>query len=222
MDKLHVREWSQIRLSSEQVESVKQKIESGYKKNLYKEKPSSNIRLGSVFVGIAGLTVFMVFLVLFGRLWIPVHRQEATNFIQPDYSILKQVPEAQVSSVKGAIRDSGIKNMELPTWLPYKVKQAHVPNGAVIDHHITIYLGNASETLSIDARVSGTNSTTTMMNSQTAHLPGGTKALYGTNGTISELAWVENGVSYILSSSKQGNVPDLSESELIRVAESFK
>lgn len=223
MDKFPIDrdEWEQIHLSPDQVVSIKQKIHFGLR-GASQVRKSSGIRLGSISAGVAGLVVFIGVLLLLGRSWFPLHHQEATSLIHPDYSILQRVPESKVSVVKAAVRQSTIRNLELPTWLPYTVTQANVPNGAVIEHHVTIYLGDSSEVLSIDAEPAGQNWGINISNAQTTHLSDGTKVLYGTNGAVSELAWVKNGVFYVLSASKQGNVPDLSEELLIRVAESFK
>lgn len=100
--------------------------------------------------------------------------------------------------------------------------QGNVPNGAIIGHHISVFLGDSSETISIDAAQGSSNSSVQMSHERNTHLSDGTKASYGNNGAVSKLTWVINGVLYRLGSSKNGNLPDLTEKQLILVAESFQ
>lgn len=149
----------------------------------------------------------------------------------PDYAIFKNVPSSEVSSIKKVIQEESINNLELPTVLPYPVTMARCPTPAIDPqrkHVITIVLGNSSSGRALELNASSNPSktiheqTVKLPNEQVTKLSDGTKSLYGSNGHGSQLAWVKNGVLYfIMSVNKQGS-SDLTEQQLIYVADSFK
>ena len=148
---------------------------------------------------------------------------------QPDYSLLVHVPAGRVEKVKDAIKHSEIANVQLPTEFPYPVDNANVPNNyfSLPPHHFDIYIGNNSHIIVITIQNAPQNavvskSSVDMQGESRTKLTNGTPALYGKSESVSQLAWDKNGVSYTISSTTEHNKPDLTEQQLVNVADSFK
>lgn len=155
--------------------------------------------------------------------------------VHPDYSIFKNVPASKVNAIKEVVKKEGIPNLEYPTKVPYKITMANMPSPAIglMKHHISYFLGykqgSTGRDLGIDANSEkqssiSPNDVTLANNQVVTKLSDGTKALFGNNGAVTQLAWIKNDVLYIMSSSK-GTIaksePDLTETQLIQVADSF-
>ncbi len=144
-----------------------------------------------------------------------------------DFSLFNNVSPNRLTKVKAVIKNSEIQNFELPTVFPYPVTSVNVPNNGEPIHPFIIYFGDSAHAVEIDATQASSNavvsmSSIKMQNESETKLADGTKALYGNNGWVSELAWYKNNVFYSLSSSNNQNKSDLTEQQLIDVASSFK
>lgn len=145
---------------------------------------------------------------------------------QQNFSIFKNIPASELQALKAEVQQAHIQNLKFPTQLPFIVQHAHVPNGSVqpgvLSKRITIFMGNTTEAIEEEAFGGVGLPGNLKVNTQ---LSDGTKAVYASNGAVSDLAWNKDNVFYTISSSKQvgKNVaPDLTESQLIKVADSFQ
>jgi hypothetical protein len=143
-----------------------------------------------------------------------------------NYSLFKNVPADRVTKIKTEIGQAGVQHFQLPTEFPYSVTSANIPGNGIPPHQIEIYLGNPTHALQIEAQeVQNTEANTswiTMQDEKETTLSDGTKALYGNNGFTSQLAWVKDHVFYQLLSSTPENKADLTEEQLIQVADSCR
>lgn len=144
----------------------------------------------------------------------------------PDYTIFQHVPASQLATIKSVIHKEAIKNLELPTKLPYTITAAHMPKPYITPdrkHYIAIDMASATRVLELDAQMvpSGGSVTDTAATKPTK-LSDGTKAFYGHNAAASVLQWHKNNVWYEIFSSTADNKPDLTEKALVQVADSFQ
>lgn len=177
-----------------------------------------------------------VMLAIFGLMFL-ISGCGATTATQahPDYSIFKNVPASKINAIKEVVKKEDIKNLRFPTKMPYEVTLANMPTPAIgpMKHHINYFVGNKQHAfiraLSIDASTDkqariDSNQVTVANNQVVTKLSDGTKALFGNNGAVTQLAWIQDDVLYIIASSKGSTTksePDLTESQLIQVADSF-
>jgi hypothetical protein len=148
----------------------------------------------------------------------------------PNYAALKNVPKSQMNVLKNAVKKSGLKNLELPTKVPFPLQDAKIAHGENLNHHIEIYMGGGKpiETIEESAAFVDDNATLASVSNVTSNtkLDDGTKAYFSNNGYVTALSWIKNGILYAIVSSKEGatlseSKPDLSKSQLIDIANSF-
>lgn len=147
----------------------------------------------------------------------------------PNYSGLQQVPGSQLATLKQELKESPIKPLELPTKLPFAVTQARLQM-SVTDmrqrKQVSLFFSGGDHVLVLDVFPDSQNQAlnpknTVMRNAKATKLRDGTKAIYGNNGIASMLDWVQAGALYSLSSTNIESQPDLTEQQLIHVAQSF-
>jgi len=150
----------------------------------------------------------------------------STAAAQSNFSVFKNIPASELKALKTEVAQAHIQNLEVPTRLPFIVQHAHVPNGSVqpgvLSKRITIFMGNSTEVIEETVFGGAGLPSNFKVNAQ---LSDGTQAVYANNATVSDLAWSKDNVFYTISSSKQvgkTEVPDLTESQLIKVADSFQ
>lgn len=150
----------------------------------------------------------------------------------PNLSAFQNLTPSQLSSFKTQVRQIPIENFELPTKLPFTVSRASiVPSifGAKENIPVAISVGDSKVGIQIVASPVPTNAASalpiewkSLSGRVSTKLYDGTNAIYGRDGQSFVLAWIKKGVEYNLSASNSHNKPDLTEQQLVQVADSFR
>jgi hypothetical protein len=174
--------------------------------------------------------VFVRFRVFFAAATLTLLVTGCSGQKQSSFSAFQKLPASQLSTFKTELKELPIKNIELPTKLPFTISNVSiVPSifGMKEDLPVPIHVGGGDHGLAIVAAPDSENTpptteTTGFRHSKVTKLSDGTKAIYGNNGHESMLVWTKDGVEYTLYSSNSQNKPDLTEEQLIQVADSFR
>ncbi|GMA64950.1 hypothetical protein NZD89_06080 [Alicyclobacillus fastidiosus] len=148
----------------------------------------------------------------------------------PNYSALKNVPKSQMDALKSAIKKSGLKNLELPTKVPFPLQDARIAHGENLNHNIDIFMGGGKQLEALEESAASVDANATLASVSgvicNTKLADGTKAYFSNNGSVTQLLWIKNGIFYDIPSSRAGanlaeSKPDLSKSQLSGIANSF-
>lgn len=231
MDEFHVNqnEWFRIRLSSEQVDRIQRKIEAGtYTCETERIGPVKRFKsFYAVFAGLLAFSVAVAFIV-----------HPGTSYSSGNHSsITKQIPATEQKSLNVLI--SGLSfRPKLPTWVPFKVTHEHGAAGPIVGRiqSFTVYIvggSGDSELLQIQELgsrfLTSTPSTPTDSGVDKVKLQNGEYAYFGLNKSWSTLTWSDRGITYSILSGKAdaankhtGTANDLSEQQLVEIANSFR
>lgn len=143
------------------------------------------------------------------------------------YSALGQLSTSNLNTFKQELNNASIKNVELPTKLPFNVIHVSVtspqrnsaPPGP---QNVLIQYSGNNKQLQINIFTHTTTSTVGLHDVKTPTLNNGTKAMYGNNGTSSFLVWDQGENDYTISLFSQGKPEIASEKVLVGIANSFK
>lgn len=143
----------------------------------------------------------------------------ASNHISP---ILSGIPNSEKQQIVTTLNSGSLAI--LPTWLPFKATNATISSEASIGRHltrtVTIRFEDKTEVLVFEKMTSMEIPSEWSKTQLSNHFP----AYFNQTKAQSELLWLDvaRGDSYTLYSSNKHGRPDLSEQQLIKIADTVK